>query len=158
MTILYLDLDGVFADMESAVHRYTGASYDPKTSWAKIEKVPHFFRQLYPLRGALKFFDIIKHGSTLPIEFLTASPWETGELHTTIPDKKWWVDRYLCPTTKVNVVKSWKDKGLFAQPGCILVDDSLRNIEDWVACGGTGVHHTSNWDTIQDLRMLGVLR
>lgn len=157
MTKLYLDLDGVFADMESAVLRLTGEPYNPRTSWGVIDKIPHFFRQLDPLPGALRLFADIKKGSLLPIEFLTSSPDPTGLLHQTELDKHLWVDRHLCHTTRVNVVRGWQMKGLFAHKGSILVDDSARNIADWVACGGTGVHHTSNWNTLKELTMLGVL-
>ena len=59
---------------------------------------------------------------------------------------------------KVNTVQGWEAKALFAFPGCILVDDSARNISDWVTSGGTGVLHTSNWNTLTDLNMLGILK
>jgi hypothetical protein len=160
MSKVYLDLDGVFADFESAVRRYTTLNYsdDPIKAWGMIDKVPNFFKRLYPLSGALRLFDTIYDGSTLPVEMLTAMPDQTGLLHTVAYDKEYWCHKYLSQKIKVNTVQGWEQKALFAQPGCILVDDSFRNIQDWVACGGTGVHHTSNWNTIQELRMVGVLK
>jgi 5'(3')-deoxyribonucleotidase len=37
----------------------------------------------------------------------------------------------------------------------ILIDDKIRNIEQWRARGGTGICHTSALDTIKQLRELG---
>lgn len=158
MTTVFLDLDGVFADFESAVRRHTGCDYDPKSSWSKIDKVPHFYSELYPLSGAFKLFDTIFKGSLYPVQILSSVPDPTGKLVTAREDKEYWVSRYLSRKIRVNLVQGWKMKALFAQPGDILVDDSYRNIEDWVACGGTGIHHTSNWNTLNELRMLGVLK
>jgi len=155
-SILYLDLDGVFANMEDAVIRLTKERYDPATSWGKIDKIPGFFRMLEPLTGALRFFDTIRSHSILPIEFLTSSPDPTGCLTTCEADKKWWVERYITRTHKVNVVRGWRNKALFAN-GNVLVDDSLRNINDWVKCGGRGVHHTGNRTTLMELGWMGVL-
>lgn len=158
MAKLYLDLDGVFADFASAVRRYTGSDYDPKSSWQKIDKIPRFFQMLYPLSGALRLYDTIKHNSRLPIEFLTSSPDPTGFLHSVVSDKIIWVRKYLDRDAAINVVRGWEQKALFAQPGCILVDDSWRNIRDFVNCGGAGVHHTSNYNTLQELGMMGVFK
>lgn len=158
MNKLYLDLDGVFADFASAVRRHTGFDYDPKSSWQKIDKIPRFFQMLYPLSGALRLYDTIKHNSRLPIEFLTSSPDPTGFLHSVVSDKIIWVRKYLDRDAAINVVRGWEQKALFAKPGCILVDDSWRNIRDFVNCGGAGVHHTSNYNTLQELGMIGVFK
>ena len=155
---LYLDLDGVFADFESAVRRLTGENYCPKISWAKLEKVNHFYKTLYPLSGALRLYDTIKYQSTVPVEILTSIPDPTGFLYQADWDKKRWVRHILDGEVKVNCVRGWEMKSLFTGPGNILVDDSWRNIKDWVACGGIGIHHTSNWNTINQLRMTGVFK
>ena len=159
MPTLYLDLDGVFADFISAVYRHTHLNYteDPIKAWQAVDKIPQFYQRIYPLPGALSLFDTIKKQCTIPIEILTALPDPTGLLRSAPHDKECWVHRYMSPDIKVNTVQGWEAKALFAFPGCILVDDSARNISDWVTSGGTGVHHTSNWNTLTDLNMLGIL-
>ena len=37
----------------------------------------------------------------------------------------------------------------------VLVDDYIKNIKEWEAKGGIGIHHTSVPKTINDLKRLG---
>lgn len=157
--ILYLDLDGVFANFEDAVRRHTHLNYtdNPVKAWNAIDKIPHFFQRIYPMPGAFKMFDDINKMCTVPIEILTSLPDPTGTLKQAPYDKTAWVARYLSKDIKVNTVQGWDKKALFAD-GNILVDDSFRNINDWIASGGTGIHHTSNFNTLLELKYLGVLK
>jgi hypothetical protein len=48
-----------------------------------------------------------------------------------------------------------KDKGRYASPKAVLVDDMLKNRPGWVAAGGTFVLHRSAEESIAQLRELG---
>ena len=37
----------------------------------------------------------------------------------------------------------------------ILIDDYIKNIREWQAAGGTGIHHTDVRKTISELKRLG---
>ena len=63
------------------------------------------------------------------------------------------------PRDRVNLVKR-ADKQRFAKDGRtrqpnILVDDHPKNIKEWEANGGIGIHHTSVNKTIAQLKKLG---
>lgn len=146
--MIYLDLDGVFANFDKAVLDRTGFSYesDPKSAWPVLDKIPNFFATLEPLPGAHVMFGHIAnlalmHGETMAI--LTALPMLTNELSTAEKDKKDWVAKYLDPDIDVICVSNWSRKAEFAYDGNILIDDSARNIRSWCEQGGIGILHHS---------------
>lgn len=158
--VLYLDLDGVFADMEGYCRDHLGLEYlaDPKLAWSRIDKIPHFFAQLDRIPGSYNFFRNIISNATVEVKILTALPMLTGELITASLDKRSWVHMHLDTNIQVITTDSWEDKKVFSK-GNILLDDSRRNILDWEYHGGKGVWHTSkdhehSWN---QLRKLGVV-
>ena len=141
--ILYLDLDGVFADFEGFCTHNLGLVYqtNPKQAWAVIERVPSFFKYLEPIRGSLTFFDDIMSKANCEVKVLTALPQLTGELISAPRDKRYWVHKYLNESIQVITTDSWEGKKAFAV-GNVLLDDSRRNILDWEYHGGQGIWHT----------------
>jgi hypothetical protein len=158
--IINLDLDGVFADMESSVKSLAGFEYntDPKVAWSVVDKVDKFFYHLQPLAGAIDLFHTIQSRSRYPIRILTALPLLTGKLITAERDKRAWVAKYLSPYIEVVCVNSWKYKRAYCREGDILVDDSSRNVADWVLAGGYGILHLNNnpENTLEDLKEYNV--
>lgn len=74
------------------------------------------------------------------------------------PGKKKWIRKHLGPVKEINLVPRW-DKQKWAttpdgQPN-ILIDDHVKNIAEWRAKGGIGIHHTSALNTIRQLKQLG---
>lgn len=159
--ILNLDLDGVFADMESSVKELTGFEYhtNPKLAWSVIDKVDNFFFNLKPLEDAVELFKYIDKYSIYPIRILTALPELTNKLATAERDKKAWVAKYLSDSVEVICVKNWTYKKTYCRKGDLLVDDSARNVLDWISAGGLGILHFSEnpWDTISDLGKRNVI-
>lgn len=159
--ILNLDLDGVFADMESSVKELTGFEYfiNPKLAWNIIDKVDNFFFNLKPLEDAVDLFNYIYKQSICPIRILTALPEPTNKLITAERDKRAWVAKYLSDSVEVICVKNWTYKKTYCRNGDLLVDDSTRNVLDWISAGGQGILHWSEnpWDTAYDLWRRNVL-
>ena len=63
------------------------------------------------------------------------------------------------PRARINLVVR-SDKKRFAKDGRtqtpnVLVDDHTKNIREWEAMGGIGIHHTSAERTIAKLKELG---
>ena len=56
----------------------------------------------------------------------------------------------------LNLKKSYK-KQEFAAPNHILIDDYKRNIDQWRAAGGIGIHHTTNAKTFAELKKYGIV-
>ena len=157
--MIYLDLDGVFADFFGMM-RSLGIDYhtDPKAAWAVAEKIPNFFAKLAPMDCAVELFSHVKvlaNKSGHEITFLTALPLLTGELHTAAADKTYWVANKLHTSKRVICVSSWAEKSSYANgTDDILIDDSARNIVDWCGHGGVGIVHYNNYNTIKTLELI----
>ena len=70
---------------------------------------------------------------------------------------KWLNKNTTFKSSNINLVKR-ADKRKFAttndKPN-ILIDDYDKNIREWQAAGGIGVHHTDTSKTLNDLKRLG---
>lgn len=156
--MIYLDLDGVFADFSGAVQKHCpGMIYQQhsKQIWGILETIPNFFSTLDPILPNLKLYDIVL-SKDISVEFLTALPRATGFLKTAQRDKTDWVHEHI-DCAQVNCVGSWEMKKYFCRgKHDILIDDSPRNIEDWTKVGGTGILHVTLKDTLQQLHQLGI--
>ena len=157
--MIYLDLDGVFADFNGAVQKHCpGMIYQQhsKQIWEILETIPNFFSTLDPILPSLKIYDDIASNTNIEMQFLTALPRATGYLKTAQRDKTDWVHQYI-DWAQVNCVSSWEMKKYFCRgKHDLLIDDSPRNIEDWAKAGGTGILHITLEDTITKLKQLGI--
>lgn len=163
MRKIFLDLDGVFADFHKFVRDNCGIEYvdDPKVVWSTLQNIPHLFSELELIDGSLKMFhDIVRTAKIFggcndyQIEFLTALPQRTGKLMTAARDKADWVDINLTEVHHVNVVDHWSKKKYYCQLSDILIDDAKRNCDEWESVGGIAIHHVSQRETVEQLRML----
>ena len=150
---IYLDSDGCFADFGKSVRQICGFDYhtNPKAAWEKIQNVDNFFSTLEVMDGAIEAYSYFRSNpSFLSIAVLTALPIPTNKLVTSVADKTAWFHTHIDPQLNVICVDSWVVKKQYASKNSILIDDSFRNIQDWEAAGGLGVHHKGNWiDTIK---------
>jgi 5'(3')-deoxyribonucleotidase len=156
--MIYLDLDGVFADFNGAVQKHCpGLIYQQhsKQIWQVLETIPNFFSTL-DLLPNLEIYDMAL-GNDINVEFLTALPRATGFLKTAQRDKTDWVHSHIDDWAQVNCVSSWEMKKYFCRgEHDLLIDDSPRNIEDWAKAGGTGILHITLEDTLQQMHQLGI--
>lgn len=154
--IVYLDLDGVFADFKSHFQKVVGFAYEvnPKRAWSILEKEDHLFSKLEPLPDAIDMFNRI-YWHFDKVKILTALPIITGKLTTAKEDKIEWVHKYLAKDIEVICADGWEGKSQYAKPGDVLVDDMVRNIGAWRLAGGTGILHKNCRNTI--FQMAGLL-
>ena len=156
---LYLDMDGVLADFDSAACAALGTENSYKWEWlhgsmafwGALNANPNFFADLPPMHDALRLFERVEH--LRPI-VLTALP-KTGA-HEVDRQKRDWVARYLGADVPVITCQT-HEKPDYCLRGDVLVDDRSVNREKWQGRGGHYVLHVSAVDSIKQLEELGVL-
>lgn len=158
--MIYLDLDGVFADFNSELKRvrqaFGGRTLDASLEWAAIERIPNFYANLALLPDSLELFKALAHHGDA-VEILTALPRPTGHLATATQDKCAWVAKHLSPTIKVNTIYGGINKHVFAKVGDVLVDDKNSNLGPWREAGGIGVLHKNVKRTLAELAEIGLI-
>ncbi|MBK6605337.1 MAG: hypothetical protein IPG24_07585 [Leptospiraceae bacterium] len=107
--ILYVDLDGVLADYESA----------KATTTEKERKQKGFFENLPPIEGAIEAFK--KLSKKYETYFLSTAPWTN--IHAP-SEKRIWVEKHLGRYAFKKLILT-HNKGLLK--GDFLIDDRIRN-------------------------------
>ena len=155
--IIHLDMDGVLADFEGYWFKLTGrrcADYDRKEFWEEAVQYPNIYWELSPMKDSRFLVDNIKDmikGKDIQIEILTALP-SMAEFPLAAKHKEAWVKKHFSGKWKFKTGPFAVDKQKHAKPGDILIDDKSRNIDQWIAAGGTGIIHTSAAKTIHILK------
>jgi hypothetical protein len=153
MIRLYLDMDGVLCNFDSAYKKLrTGAADNTKRFKAAV--IDHkIFENLEFMPDAK---ELLAHVRTLPvhIEILTSvgthDPFQGEE---TKRQKRLWLSKHNI-MYKPNFVRSKPEKAEYATPTSILVDDSIGCIEPFNAKGGHGILHTAAKKTNSNLDSL----
>ncbi len=158
---IFVDLDGVMADLDKHVLDLTGKTFpqlrkndqdDGFQNFVNAERAKghSVFGELDPMPDAQQLWDyIVKYNPSI----LTA----TGEpVAEATAEKIRWVMDNLSGFDKIHTVKKSILKAEYAQPNHILIDDREKSINPWTKAGGIGVLHTSAADTISQLQELGL--
>jgi len=150
--VVYVDMDGVLADMFGEVARREGASH-----WRKARKIkdridqvaqePGFFLDLKPLPNAAR---LIRGVMKLAGEYSILSSPMMSNVEQSTREKTEWLDHYLQNFQPQSVLFD-HNKEKFARQADgtpnILIDDWDANIQLWVANGGIGILYTDeNYD------------
>ena len=151
---LYLDMDGVVADWETAIadilgYKLVEGDRWPDQDWRKIIQFQRVYRDIPLLPWALEFVDKaceIARAANYAVRFLTAVP-RRNDFPWAFEDKVHWANQYW-PTIPVWFGPYSQDKQQRAAPGQILVDDRMTNIQEWRAHEGTGIHFHRNPDAV----------
>lgn len=165
---IYFDMDGVLADFERGVVEICGLSPQSQNAkhrsqeeddqmWIRIKEVGHFYDKLELMPGAKELFDAVHEKYGERCQVLTGIPKPKRGIETAKEDKIAWVKRLLADDIKVNAVLREEKPNYCTGKEYILIDDVERNIRDWNALGGTGILHVNAWDTLRQLKDLGVL-
>lgn len=156
---IYLDLDGVFADFWGEVCNIFGKEPENnKMIWDRLKDVPNLFLNLKPLPYTKVMFNAIysKYGNKC--EILSSVPHPNNFLVTAPDNKRNWVKKHLNDKIVVNIVNNHSEKQKFCKgKNYILIDDYIKNINEWTSKGGIGILH-DNWNkTYIELVKMGIL-
>lgn len=156
MTQLFIDLDGVLADMDGFYETHFGVRLnrampygEPPDLWENVRSIDRWFEQLPLMPDALELWEGACKLHPAPA-ILTGIP---KSMPQAAAHKAAWVARHLGAHVPVFTCHS-KDKRLFGKPGDILVDDWDRYLPLWERMGGIFVLHTSARDSLAKLATL----
>lgn len=164
--MIYLDLDGVFADFQKKLEDAFGPTYDQLTDkelWAELEKEQHLFLHLDEIDDAQSLFkslNLIADDYGQDVAILTALPIPTGNLSTARKDKVEWVREHLSSTIQVNTVIGGTNKARFVNLNNdvdILIDDRKKNIVAWEKAGGIGILHETDNSAPTIIKLISIL-
>lgn len=156
---LYLDMDGVLADFDKRARQILGTDpsdfqdkHGSKYFWTMLHSTPDFFSSFEPMLDSPFLIDAVRHLEPMVI---TGVPNIKGEL--VAAQKLAWIAQWH-PWMNGRVITCPSQyKSLWCRPGDIIVDDRTEYRHLWEAKGGIWVHHTSAYESIRQLRDLGVI-
>lgn len=152
---IYCDLDMVLVNFMKDADKAVGGSFvgTPKDErWKAVQQTKGFWANLEWMPGAKRLYDFI---SRYEPHVLSAY---TGRDPTSKVGKLKWLKKNT-KFKKINihlVMRSQKQAYAMAdnKPN-VLIDDYIKNINEWESKGGIGVHHTNVGKTINELKKLG---
>lgn len=124
--IIYIDLDGVVADLEQAVKEYcphldTLEGDERTTAFDSICNLYGLFASLPPIEGAIDAVTQLLTNSRFEVYFLSTAMWDVPQSWT---DKRIWVEKYFGDLAKKRLILTHR-KDLCI--GDFLVDDRFKN-------------------------------
>lgn len=152
--MLLIDSDGVLVDWEG----YVIGTHFPSRTMESINKLdadvryttlngmyqrdPNLFAKLKPLVGAT---DLIRHVKNSGVNYavLTAAGTDHSDYEVVRKDKVRNLSALFgIPTDKIIVTRTSKHKKAYAKVGRVLVDDYIKNCQEFEDAGGRSVHVT----------------
>ena len=152
--IIYVDIDGVLADLQNYVDDVLGeksVDLNNDDNWKKLRKLnePNFSK-LNLLPDAMTLWNYVKKYKP---NVLTATG-QPADRNDKL--KRQWVKNNLTGYNNVYSVVASRNKAKWAWPDAILIDDRMKSVGPWREKGGIGIHHTSATNTIAELKKLGL--
>lgn len=120
--IIYIDMDGVLVDFESALAKVSPEMLEKLAG--EYDNIPGIFALMDPMPGAIEAVDLLKEKYDLYI--LSSSPWENP---TALGDKLAWIKKYFGGEGRENI---FFRKVIFSSVkhlnrGDILIDNRTAN-------------------------------
>ena len=152
---IFCDMDEVLVAFRSGAEKAIGMPFpdaDKEERWKAINQTKGFWANLDWMPGAKRLWDFISRYDT---EILSA--YSGRDPTSRVGKMKWLSKNTKIKRGKVNLVMR-SDKQKYAttngKPN-ILIDDYIKNINEWEAKGGIGIHHTNVSKSIAELKRLG---
>jgi 5'(3')-deoxyribonucleotidase len=148
--VIFVDMDGVLADFDTAATAALGAVPDRDSTafWATLHALGGFYRTMPKLPDADALMAGLRARGYRPI-ILTGVP---VSIPTAADDKRAWAAEHF-PGTEV-ITTAARLKSRWAWPGDVLIDDQTTYRALWEAAGGRYIVHTSAAATLAALEAL----
>lgn len=150
-------MDGVLCDFFTAVQQLTDQpvnSLSVSMMWTLTRKQTNFWENLDWAAGGEKLWKVVDHFNS---HILSALPYSDP---TSDSGKRVWLTNNLglSDPDRIHLVKSRSAKQDYATTNGtsnILIDDYVKNTNEWQAVGGVAILHTSAEESLRQLRKLG---
>tara|TARA_Y100001963_G_C6711440_1_gene414469 strand:+ start:388 stop:903 length:516 start_codon:yes stop_codon:yes gene_type:complete len=153
---IYCDLDQVLVAFLKGAEKAIGgdfASMDKDERWSKINQTKGFWANLDWMPGAKKLYQMIAKYNPHVL-----SAYSNRDPNSKVGKMKWLSKNTKFKRANIHLVmrsqKKAYAKNIDGEPN-VLIDDYIKNINEWEAKGGIGIHHTDVSKTIAELKKLG---
>ena len=151
---IYCDMDGVLVDFMGGIMQTLNISREPnqkeiETFLSTLEgSSVDWWANLEWQEGGKQLWSVLKE---LNVEILTACPDQCNMQPSVKKGKKIWCKDNLKMSSGINVTTR-KGKTKFVAPSHILIDDYIKNINEWKRAGGIGIHYRTPKQTAKELK------
>lgn len=152
---IYCDLDQVLVAFLKGAEKVIGgdfASMDKEKRWKLIQQTKGFWAELDWMPGAKRLHDFI-----IRYDPYVLSAYSNRDPNSKVGKMKWLKKNTKFKRANIHLVMR-SQKQVYAmkagEPN-VLIDDYIKNIREWEAKGGIGIHHTNVGKTISELKKLG---
>lgn len=125
---------------------------DKEGRWQALKTVPKFWANLDWMPDGRMLWRYIKGYN--PAILSTPSK----QMPTCRPEKMEWIRKNIGNVKEIHLVpREQKQNYAVTKDGKpnLLIDDHIKNIDEWIARGGIGIRHINTMKTISQLRRLG---
>lgn len=155
---IFVDLDGVLVNLGKHIKQFNLGTFEEidaqknsGTLWKMIEaQGPEFWSHAPWMKDGMLLWGYVKKYNP---SILTAVP-ATGKKPAKV-GKEQWVKRELGSFVNCIITEA-KLKQQYAGPNCILIDDMVKNCDQWTKAGGIAIRHINTKDTISQLKLLSL--
>lgn len=164
---LYCDQDGVFADFATPASEFFNVDFSgwvtlSAEDWGRYRDAhPKMWEEIPVMPFAYDLWSVVRD---YDLAILTAVP-HRGEWADVGEQKLRWFQKHFDFDNVLLYAVQREEKQTYAMQGDgtpnILIDDMLKNIEEWRHAGGIGIHYTPSADAVlnvqQELSFLHLL-
>jgi|TARA_B110000967_G_scaffold157097_1_gene162186 5'(3')-deoxyribonucleotidase len=152
---IYCDLDQVLVNLMKGADEVVGGSFvthDKDERWKMINQTKDFWANLEWMPGSRKLYQFIKKYDPYVL-----SAYSARDPNSQVGKKKWLKKNTEFKKSRINLVKREQKQKYAITDGKpnVLIDDYIKNINEWESKGGIGIHHTNVSKTISELKRVG---
>ena len=152
---IYCDMDMVLCDFMKAADNVVGGSFvqaDKADRLNKISNTKNFWANLEWMPRAKRLYNFI-----MKYDAHILSAYSKRDGNSRNGKMKWLSQRTDFKRSKIHLVMRSQKQAFATTDGepNVLIDDYIKNIKEWEAKGGIGVHHTSVPKSLNELKRLG---
>ena len=153
---IFCDLDEVLVDFRRAANAAVGGDFtrmDKEERWKIINSTKGFWKNLGWKPNAKRLYNFIsKYDPHVLSAYTARDPASKNGKLVWLKKNAKFKKSHIHLVLRAQKKSYAKDKD--GNPN-VLVDDYIKNINEWTAAGGYGIHHTNVAKTINELKRLG---